>query len=373
MTQHPETLAVTAGRVLAAGQPLNPAIAPSSTYRAGGEWTYGRDGNSGWRSFEEAIGALESGTAVAFSTGIAAAAAVLSTVPVGGVVVAPSIAYHGVVGLMHQLQQRGQVTLRTVDFTSVDQVRDAASGAAMVWVESPTNPMIDVVDLPFVVKCGRDVGAAIVVDSTLATPLLQQPLNLDVDYVLHSATKYIGGHSDLLLGLVACSDSESVDALRAYRHDVGSTPGALEVFLALRGLRTLPVRLARSQQTAQVLSERLEAHPAVSWVSYPGLASHPHHDLARRQMSGFGAMVAFETVGDWTQAEAFAAGLELIVHGTSLGGVETLIERRARYEGDAAQGVPPTLLRMSVGLEHVEDLWSDLESGLSRLLREQQG
>ncbi len=367
MPHHPETLAVTAGRVVRDGEPLGQAITPTSTYRAGGEWGYGREGNAGWLAFEAAITALEGGQAVAFSSGLAAVAAVVSTVPAGGVVVAPRTAYHGVIELLLDLDRREQIRLRRTDFTDLDQAMRVMDGAALIWVESPTNPMIDVVDLSSVVSRAKAVGAAVAVDSTLATPLLQQPLSIGADFVVHSATKYIGGHSDLLLGVVGTHDSTLASSLEAHRHGTGSIPGALESFLALRGLRTLPVRLARSQQTAAELSRRLSHHPGVLRVRFPGLDSHPQHELAREQMSGFGAMVSFETTGDADDAERVCDSLELMVHGTSLGGVESLVERRARYAADERQGVPATLLRMSVGLEHVDDLWADLEQALSRI------
>ncbi|MEO8329841.1 MAG: PLP-dependent transferase, partial [Candidatus Nanopelagicales bacterium] len=341
MPKHPDTLAVTAGRAHGAGDALNPAITPSSTYRAGGEWVYGRDGNPAWDALEGAIGALEGGFAVSFSSGMAAVAAVLATVPPGGVVVAPTTAYHGVIALISDLARSQQLSVRTFDFCEPDGTAEVLAGAALVWVESPTNPMIDVVDLAVLIDQAHRQGAVVAVDSTLATPMLQQPLALGADFVVHSATKFIGGHSDLLLGVVACDELRAA-ALRERRHDVGSTPGALESFLALRGLRTLPVRLERAQESAQLLSERLLSHAAVTRVRYPGLPGHPQHDVARRQMSGFGSMVSFETVGEAADTEGMAEGMELIVHGTSLGGVETLIERRARYDGDARQGVPPT-------------------------------
>ena len=213
-------------------------------------------------------------------------------------------------------------------------------------------------------QCARKSGALFAVDSTLATPLLQRPLSLGADYVVHSATKFIGGHSDSLLGVVVTDRVDLYEALAAYRHDQGSVPGVLETFLSLRGLRTLAVRLERSQATAAVLSERLGGIRSVVRVRYPGLTEHPQHDLAQRQMAGYGAMVSFETAGDAADAEGVCDGLRLLVHGTSLGGVETMIERRARYPGDREQGIPTTLLRMSVGLENVEDLWADLKQAL---------
>ncbi len=202
------------------------------------------------------------------------------------------------------------------------------------------------------------------VDSTLATPLRQLPLELGADLVLHSATKFIGGHADLLLGAVLTRDPARAQDLIHRRQTDGSTPGALEAFLALRGLRTLAVRLDRAERSAGELARRLLTHPAVTRVRYPGLPEDPGHELAGRQMSGFGAMLAFETVGDAAAAERVCDRVELITHATSLGGVETLLERRARYPAEQAAGTPPTLIRLSVGIEDVEDLWSDLQRAL---------
>ncbi len=200
-------------------------------------------------------------------------------------------------------------------------------------------------------------------DNTFATPLLQQPLLWGATAVVHSATKYLGGHSDLLLGTVITAEPDRRDALIQHRTLHGAVPGVMEAYLALRGLRTLPVRLARQQDTAMLLARRLASHPAVTRVRYPGLPADPHHQRARAQMRGFGAIVSFE-VADARSADLLTAALELIVGGTSLGGVETTIDRRNRWPGE--ERVPPGLLRLSVGLEHPDDLWADLRDALSR-------
>ena len=365
MALHKDTLAVTSGRPSAPGDPLNAPLVPASTYRAGGPLGYGRDGNPGWAAFEAAVSALEGGSATAFSSGLAAAASVVALVPEGGVVVAPATQYHGVASQLNQLADRRRIELRAVDLTDHGTVAGAVADAALIWVESPSNPMLDIVDLAWIARCARASGAMLAVDSTLATPLLQQPLSLGADVVIHSATKFIGGHSDSLLGVVSTSRADLQGSIAAFRHEQGAVPGTLEVFLSLRGLRTLSVRMERAQVTAAILAERLQGHRAVARVRYPGLADHPQHALAGRQMSGFGAMVSFETRGSAREAERMCESLQLLVHATSLGGVETLIERRARYAGDREQGVPSTLLRMSVGLEHAEDLWHDLDHALN--------
>jgi cystathionine gamma-synthase len=367
MTLHRESLAVTSGRPSEPGAPLNAPIVPASTYRAGGELVYGRDGNPSWSSLEHAIGELEGGRSVAFSSGVAAAAAVLATVPPGGVVVAPRVQYHGIALQLTNLSQQGRIDYRPVDLTDHRETEQALDNAALVWGESPSNPILEVIDLGWLSERAHQAGAVLVVDSTLATPLGQQPLSLGADVVLHSATKFVGGHSDLLLGLVVTNRADLHESVIGHRHDQGSVPGALESFLALRGLRTLAVRLAHAEATAATLSERLSQHPAVLRVHYPGLSQHPQHELAGRQMSSFGAMVSFEAVGDPSAVDRTCSSFRLLVHGTSLGGVETMIERRAKYPGDRDQGVPETLLRMSVGLEHVEDLWEDLNQALQGL------
>jgi cystathionine gamma-synthase len=240
----------------------------------------------------------------------------------------------------------------------------AAEDAALVWIESIANPLLVVADVPAIAAGARERGALTVVDATFATPLRQRPLEQGADVVLHSATKLIGGHSDLLLGAAVCADPGHAAALATYRHDHGSIPGALEAFLALRGLRTLPVRLDRSEASASELARRLASHPAVSAVHYPGLPGDSQYERASRVLPlGSGPMLSFEVAGSVEQTDAFLGRLRVIAHATSLGGVESLIERRARYAGDAPL-VGATLCRLSVGLEHVDDLWADLDAAL---------
>jgi cystathionine gamma-synthase len=225
-----------------------------------------------------------------------------------------------------------------------------------------------VADVPAIAAGARERGAITVVDATFATPLRQRPLDLGADIVLHSATKLIGGHSDLLLGAVVCRADAHADFLATHRHDHGAIPGGLEAFLALRGLRTLAVRLDRAEASAAELARRLASHPHVSKVHYPGLPGDPQHDRALRVLpDGSGPMLSFEVAGSVEQTEAFLARLRLLTHATSLGGVESLIERRARYPGDASI-VGPTLCRLSVGIENVEDLWADLDGALRAVL-----
>jgi cystathionine gamma-synthase len=341
----PATIAVTAGRPSAPGDPLNQPIVLASNFRDGGEYTR-THGTDTWAALEAAVGALEGGRAIAFSSGMAAAAAIVYALA-PKIVVIPTVSYLGVRSLLSEYQLQGHVELRAVDITNTAEVAGAARGADVVWVETPTNPTLDVADLPAIAAATRAAGASMVVDSTFATPLLQRPLEHGTAIVLHSGTKFIGGHSDLLIGLCVTADDAVHDRLVQARTFQGATPGALEAFLALRGLRTLPIRLAAMQTNAISLVERLRSHAAVAEVRYPGR----------------GAMVSFVVTGGAAAADALCAGVRILVPATSLGGVETTIERRQKYAGDAH--VPPGLLRMSVGIEDVDDLWADLSANLS--------
>ncbi len=371
---HPHTQAVVLGRPHAPGDPLNSPLVLSSTYRDGGPVGYAREGNAGWTALEDVVGALEGGAAVAFGSGLAAAVAVLEDLPNGCHVVAPATPYHGITELLVERRGTGRLGVTTLDLSDVvatDDVLTKASAAGRptaLWAESPTNPMLDVVDLAALGRIARDHDAVFIVDNTFASPLLQQPLRLGADVVVHSATKLIGGHSDLLLGLAVTTDPERVERLRRHRHRNGSVPGSLEAYLALRGIRTLPIRLERAQANATELAIRLASHPAVTRVRYPGLPGHPRADIVAAQMSGPGSVLAIETVGDAAFADQVCAVVRLVVPATSLGGVETLIERRAKYPGDRDAGVPETLLRISVGVEHIDDVWADLDQALNAAL-----
>jgi cystathionine gamma-synthase len=369
---HPETLAVTSGRPgHQIDAPLNPPVVFNSTYVAahdtsGPEIAYGRYGNPTWSALETAIGALEGGRALAYSSGMAAVSAVLELMPSHGVLVLPTSCYLGVVSVATERAEKYGWTVRRVDVADTDLVLAAAEGADLVWLESPTNPLMEVADLPA-------IGAALhgrvrlVVDSTFATPLRQQPLAFGFDIVLHSVTKFIAGHSDVLLGAVvtASEDEQTYAALKAVRSGTGAIPGSMEAYLALRGLRTLALRIRQADASALVLAERLAAQPAVQRVRFPGLPGDPGHDRAARVMAGFGSLLSIE-LADGPSAERFIDGAELWTHATSLGGVDSLFERRRRWAGESPD-VPEGLVRLSVGIEHVEDLWADLEQSLDRL------
>ncbi|MFM7598571.1 MAG: trans-sulfuration enzyme family protein [Actinomycetota bacterium] len=345
------------------GAPLNQPVELASTYYAGGETEYARDGTRGMWALEAAVGPLEGGGAVAFASGMAAANAILDLLPAGATVVAARFTYTGVAARLRELHAVGRIRLRTVDIADTDAVVVAVPGADAVWVESPTNPMLEIADIRAIAAAAHSVGALVVCDNTFATPLGQQPLDLGADVVLHSATKAIGGHSDCLLGIVVTVDPDRLDALRLRRTLLGATPGALECYLVLRGLRTLALRHQRSQASAQEIATKLVGHAAIDRVRYPGLADDPGHDLASAQMTGPGSMISIEVRGGADAAQAVAERTRLWVHATSLGGVESLLERRRRWALENPL-VPESLLRLSVGIEDPADLWADLDRAL---------
>jgi cystathionine gamma-synthase len=363
-SSHPETLCVEAGsNHTAAGDPVGPALHLSTTYRHGGEYEYIRTASPTIEAFERVIGSLEGGQAVAFSSGMAASAAVLDELAPGARVLAPNVAYKGVRELLDERAKAGSLEVSYVDQTDTEAAIAAIGGAELVWAETPNNPLVGITDLPALAAAAHERGARVAVDATLATPLLQRSLELGADFVVHSATKYLAGHSDSLLGVVSTADEATARALSERRELTGAVPGPFEIFLGLRGIRTLALRVERSQQNAGELARRLAEHPAVSRVRYPGLDDDPGHELAARQMSGFGAMIAFEIGAGAEAAEAACAAVKLISNATSLGGVESLMERRGRYSGEQ-EHVPDNLIRFSVGCEHVDDLWADLRQAL---------
>jgi cystathionine gamma-synthase len=360
---HPDTLAVVAGRGTDnPGDPVNVPVYFSSTYHAGGPVTYARESNPTWTAFEETLGALEGGTALAFASGMAAITTLFELLPVAAAVVAPRDAYTGTRWYLNDAAKRGRLDVRLVDITDTEAVATAAAGAALVWLESPTNPLLGIADIPAVVEAAHMAGAIVVVDNTFATPLLQRPLDLGADVVAHSATKFIAGHSDVLMGALVTRSADRARQLAERRSMTGGVPGPMETFLALRGLRSLSVRLERSCANAASLAQRLSDHEAVVRVRYPGLAGDPGHDRAVQQMTGgFGALISFE-LPDADSAERVCAATRLIAHTTSLGGIETTMERRRRHPLEDC--TPDGLVRISVGCEHVDDLWRDLDRAL---------
>jgi cystathionine gamma-synthase len=339
-----ETFAVAAGRpARTPGGPLNAPITLASALVPGGDSEYARSGSPAWAGFEEAVGALEGGHAVAFGSGMAATVAVLELLPVGAKVVAADGSYYGTTAELDRRARRGLLDLELVDVTDTEAVIAAASDAAMVWLESPTNPELDLADIRAISAAVTALGTAVVVDNTLATPLRQRPLELGADFVVHSASKLLSGHSDVLMGVVVTHDERAARALETRRTSLGSVPGALETFLALRGLRTLHVRLDRAEQNAAEIAARLHDRSDVAGVRYPG----------------FGTMVSFEVVDGPVAAQRVTEASDVVVHATSLGGVESTWERRRRHAGEP-ETVPDALVRLSVGIENVEDLWEDI-------------
>jgi len=365
--QTPATLVVSLGRPDAAPDaPLNVPIVLTSAFHAGGPLGYSRFSNPTWEALEETIGHLEGGRALTFASGMGAVSAVLDLVPVGGVVVAPSHSYSGTASRLRDLDVSGRIVLRLVAIDDPEAVAGACEGAAMLWWETPTNPGLEICDIAAATAAAIAHGVTTVCDNTFATPLAQRPLEFGVDIVVHSATKALSGHSDVLLGAVVTNDDSLFDSLHRARTLIGAIPGPFEAWLALRGIRTLALRLRQSQASAITLATRLQAHPGVTRVRYPGLPGDPGYALASRQMTGYGTIVSFETTGNADDAESVCRRTALILHATSLGGVETTMERRRRWPQESVD-IPETLIRLSVGIEDVDDLWADLSSALNSI------
>ncbi|HET8987732.1 MAG TPA: PLP-dependent transferase [Humibacillus sp.] len=348
---HVDSVVVTSGRPgRVPGSSVNVPVELTSTYAADGAVNYARVGNPTWNAFESALGDLEGGRALVHASGMGAISAALSLVAPGGTVVAPDQTYNGTGDLLLAFEQAGGTVVRLHASDTAGFVT-ALDRADLLWVESPTNPLMDLTDLAPVLARARELGVTSVVDNTLPTPLLSRPLELGADIVVHSVTKYLSGHSDVVLGATVVADSDRGRALgeRLHRHRSlhGAIAGPLEVFLALRGLRTLSVRFERACASAAVLAERLADHPAVDRVRYPGS----------------GAMLAIDVAGGEAAAERLCSATRLWLHSTSLGGVESQLERRRRHSSESP-AVPVNLVRLSVGIEHVEDLWSDLAQAL---------
>ncbi|MBE4693501.1 PLP-dependent transferase [Brevibacterium casei] len=382
----PETVLVEAARPpRVPGASVNPPVELSSTFigtTGMGEapFGYGRLDTPAWTPFEEALAELEHAPVpgLVFGSGLAAIAAVLSLVPAGGTLIIPRHAYQGSLQSADELAARCGFTVLSVDIADTEAViaaldtatatdpttaTDPAAASAMLWIESPTNPMLEVADVPALIAAARQRGVLTACDNTFATPLLQTPLDLDADIVVHSVTKYLAGHSDVVLGAVLVGDPGLRETLLAERAMRGAIAGPFEVWLALRGMRTLSVRLDRAQANAQTIAERLSERAGVLEVRYPGLSTDPGHARAAAQMSGFGAIVAF-AVDSAQTATAIAEAVRLWTPATSLGGVESLIERRRRHASEP-ETVPEGLLRLSVGIEHVDDLWADLDAAIT--------
>jgi cystathionine gamma-synthase len=359
----PASWLVTAGRASAPGAPLNVPLVPASNFIIGGGREYARDdGTPTWQALEELVGGLEAGRAVAFASGMAAIAAVFDQLAAGAVVTLPDDCYQGVAGLVAAGAQRGRWSVERVALDDTAAWVRACERSDLVWLESPSNPLLGVADLPAICAAPRKAGAIVAVDNTFATPLNQRPLDFGATVSLQSATKFIGGHSDLLAGVATTREEALAHALLKSRELTGATPGTMESFLAVRGARTLALRLERAQQSALALAQRLERHPQVELARYPGLPSHPTHTTARRVLKNFGTIISFDLRGGADMADRVCAQVQLVRHATSLGAVESTMERRAAIPGQ--QHLPPSLLRLSVGIEDLEDLWRDLDAAL---------
>ena len=363
-TYHLETLAITAGRPTPSPDgPINPPISLNATLHAGGPIGYGRYGNETWEALEKAIGALEGGPTLVFPSGLAVISTIFSLLPIGAVVTASHQGYSGTMTMLHKLQESGRIEVRYVHVADTEEVIAALPGTALLWIESPTNPSLEIADLPTIIEAAKKLGCGVAVDNTFATPINQRPLMMGADMVMHSVTKYLSGHSDVLMGSISTNDSALFTRLSDARKFNGSIPGPFECWLALRGLRTFALRFEKSQESAMELAKRLSAHPKVAQVNYPGLVSDPNHQRAASFMNGFGAILSFTLHGGASEADAVCAASALITSATSLGGVESLWERRRRWALESTT-VPESLIRLSVGCENVEDLWNDIETAL---------
>jgi cystathionine gamma-synthase len=327
--------------------PLNSPIVPASSFIAGGQLEYARETGPTVAAFEAALGSLEGGYATGFASGMAAANAIMDLVEPGAVVVTTHATYTGVAVRLRELAAKGQIDLVHHEATDTDALAASCASGGLLWLESPTNPMLEVPDIAALVPAAHERGSRVVVDNTFATPVLQRPLLDGVDFVLHSVTKALSGHSDLLMGAVVVKDSAGAEELQSRRIFLGAVPSAFDAYLALRGMRTVTLRVEQAQRSAQVLVERLREHRTVQRVHYPE----------------FGSILSLELNGDAHLATRVCEATNIWVHATSLGGVESLLERRRRWPHENPR-VPEDLIRLSVGIEYVEDLWSDLAAAL---------
>ena len=335
-----------------------------------GEYDYSRSGNPTRKALETTLASLEVGCgALAFASGMAATHCVVAMLKTGDHIVAGSDIYGGTYRLLHRVTNRAGIGVTLVDSTDPKNVAAAISSATkLVWIESPGNPLLTITDIAACAEIAHRRGALLGVDSTFATPVLTRPLELGADIVMHSATKYLGGHSDLVGGALVVRDKSLFDELYFVQNATGAILGPMESFLCSRGIKTLELRVREQSRTAQRLAEWLAEHPRVQRVLYPGLANHPGHALAKRQMDGaFGAMLSFELRGDFAAAKRFAESTQLFQLAVSLGAVESLIEQpasmsHASYDvADRARfGISDGLIRLSVGLEAFDDLRDDL-------------
>lgn len=372
----PATIAAqAAGAKDAASAGVVPGVSVATTYLRGADYAlmrpdnmYGRDANDTVRQAEEVLRRLEGAAATRlFPSGMAAVAALFRTVPNGGRVVLQAGIYWGVTKWAREFCARRGIALSEVEATEAGALEAACEAPAdLVWIEVPSNPWLRTVDIAAAAKAARQAGAVLAVDATAATPVLMRPLEMGADFVMHSATKAINGHSDVLAGVLSCGDADSAtwQAVLHDRHDAGAIIGPFEAWLLMRGMRTLPLRMERMCESAMAIARHLEAQEAVEAVFYPGLASHQGHEIAARQMrGGFGYLMSVLVRGGHDGAARVAGRLRLFQRATSLGGVESLVEHRHVIEPDT--GIPENLLRLSIGIEDVGDLIADLDAVLA--------
>lgn len=350
-------------------------IYQTSTYQQDGVgkhrgFEYSRTQNPTRQSLETALAGLEQARhGFSFASGMAAEDAILRTLAPGDRVLMADDAYGGTFRLISKVWSRVGVTWTALPFHDVAALEAAwPSDVKLVWMESPTNPLLNVFDITAISALAHAKGARVVVDNTFATPYLQQPMNMGADYVVHSATKYLGGHSDVVGGFVATNDDELAADLGFVQNSAGAVPAPMDCFLLLRGIKTLAVRMDRHCENAAVVAEFLQSHPRVSKVLYPGLESHPGYEIAQRQMLAPGGIVSFQMADGVDAAKAVAEGTGLFILAESLGAVESLIEHPGVMTHASAAGsplqVPDDLVRLSVGIEHIDDLLADLKQAL---------
>jgi len=355
-------------------------IFATSTYAqpAPGEhrgYEYSRTDNPTRTALQTALASLEgvnpgdSGGCIATSSGLAATGVIGYMLNPGDHVVLPNDAYGGTYRLFAQVFARHGIEISAADMTDLDALRaEIQPSTKLVWVETPTNPLLRIIDIAAVTEIGHEAGALVCVDNTFASPYLQQPLSFGADIVLHSTTKYLGGHSDTVGGALITGSDELLGEFRFLQNASGPVPGPFDAYLVLRGIKTLGVRMDRHQENAAIVARFLEEDSRVEQVIYPGLSSHPNHELAKRQMLGFGGMVSFIPKGGVDAARRVTSATQIFILAESLGGVESLIEVPALMTHMSVDGteleVPPDLIRLSVGIEHIDDLLTDLDTSL---------
>jgi cystathionine gamma-synthase len=327
--------------------PLNTPVSLNSTYTAGGQWGYARYGNDSCKSLEDAISLLEGGKTLAFASGMSAISSLFSNIPVGSIIVASNQGYAGVNATMEKLHNEGKIVAKFVDITNTGEVLASLEGAYMLWLESPTNPRLEIADLNRLIRSCKKTGVIVGVDNTFATPINQKPLDLGADMSMNSVTKYLSGHSDVLMGSISFNNDLLYDAVEFSRKINGTIPQPFEAWLALRGIRTFPLRFKKAESNAKELFRLISSHSMVSKVYYPG----------------FGAMISFELNVSPEEVEEICNRSRLIANATSLGSVESIWERRRRWPLESKL-VSESLIRLSVGCEDVQDIWNDIIDSL---------